>query len=67
MLDAKTSAAATVTVDVTEVNDTPTANAQAVTTVEDTAVTITLGGDAEDALVEGLVEDSYALVAPRRR
>lgn len=30
-------------------------------------LTITLGGDAEDGLVAGLVEDSYALVAPRRR
>lgn len=29
-------------------------------------LTVTLGGDAEDALVAGLVEDSYALVAPRR-
>lgn len=29
-------------------------------------VTVTVGGDAEDALVAGLVEDSYALVAPRR-
>lgn len=30
-------------------------------------LTITLGGDAEDALVAGLIEDSYALVAPKRR
>lgn len=30
-------------------------------------LTITLGADAEDALVEGLLEDSYALVAPKRR
>ena len=30
-------------------------------------LTITIGGDAEDGLVAGLVEDSYALVAPRRR
>lgn len=29
-------------------------------------LTITLGGDADDGLVAGLVEDSYALVAPRR-
>ena len=30
-------------------------------------LTITCGADAEDALVEGLLEDSYALVAPTRR
>ena len=30
-------------------------------------LTVTLGEDAEDGLVLGLVEDSYALVAPRRR
>lgn len=29
-------------------------------------LTITFGGDADDVLVEGLVEDSYGLVAPRR-
>ncbi len=29
-------------------------------------LTITLGGDAEDALVLGLIEDSWTLVAPRR-
>ena len=29
-------------------------------------VTITTGEDAEDGLVLGLVEDSYALVAPKR-
>lgn len=29
-------------------------------------LTVTCGGDADDDLVAGLVEDSYALVAPRR-
>jgi predicted DNA-binding protein (MmcQ/YjbR family) len=30
-------------------------------------VTITLGGDADDELVRGLIEDSHDLVRPRRR
>ena len=30
-------------------------------------ITVTLGGDAPDALVRDLVEDSYDLVRPRRR
>ena len=30
-------------------------------------LTITLGGDAPDELVEGLIEDSWSLVAPKRR
>lgn len=30
-------------------------------------LTITLDGDAEDALVAGLIEDSYALVSPPAR
>lgn len=29
-------------------------------------LTITFDGDADDGLVEGLIEDSYALVAPKR-
>ena len=30
-------------------------------------LTITVDADADDTLVEGLLEDSYTLVAPRRR
>ncbi len=30
-------------------------------------ITVTLGGDAPDELVRGLIRDSHALVAPRRR
>jgi VCBS repeat-containing protein len=47
---ASTSAAATVSITITVVNDTPVANAQSVTTVEDTPLAITLtGSDTETA------------------
>ena len=64
LADPKTSGGATVTVNVTEVNDTPIANGQHVTTAEDTDVTITLtGADGDPDVTQSLSYTVSALPA----